>query len=318
MSSNIRYALLLLTASACSAPQAPPAPAAVSATPSATAAATPAPAVASPPPAAAAAGRTVHYDLVLTAVEGKTTTRASFSLDLSDSTPGSVWLMKNVSFAGGNRADVGAKVKGRLTMQGDVPRLDVDAEISALDSTGKIRKASNHGSAATPLGTATVILEATDGGVQLRLTATPTAGAPLEPKTTEAATDSYVLDVAVAHTGPGAPATPTALTLKLAGDTPAIAKTGESVPLSAGDAGASARQDVGTRVKATGHARGASLEVDLDLESSALETATPAARIRKIISHAAIVAPFDKSTTAFTAEEDGHRYTVTLTPHRVK
>jgi hypothetical protein len=255
---------------------------------------------------------------VLTAVEGKTTTRASFSLDLSDATPGSVWLGKNVSFAGGNRADVGARVKGRLTMQGDVPRLDVDAEISALDSTGKIRKASNHGSAATPLGTATVILEATDGGIQFRLTATPTAGAPLEPKTTEAATDSYVLDVAVAHTGPGAPATPTALTLKLAGDTPAIAKTGESVPLSAGDAGASARQDVGTRVKATGHARGASLDVDLDLESSALETATPAARIRKIISRSAIIAPFDKPTTAFTAEDDGHHYTVTITPHRVK
>jgi hypothetical protein len=279
----------------------------------------PAAASAAPPPAPAAAQvRALHYDLVLSTVEGKTTKTASFSLDLSDATPGSVAFAKNVSLAGGSRADVGAKVKGRLTMQGDAPRLDVDAEITALDSTGKIRKASTHGGSATPLGTGTVVLEQTDGGMQFRLTATPTAGAPAEPKTAETASDTYVLDVAVAHTGPGAPATPTALTLKLAGDAPAMAKSGESVPLSVGDAGASARQDVGTRVKATGHARGASLDVDFDFESSATETATPAARIRKITSRSAIIAPFDKPTTAFTGEEDGHRYTVTITPRRAK
>jgi hypothetical protein len=312
MSSNARYALLLLTVGACNDPQASPTPV------TATATATVPPIATTAAPAAAAPGRAFHYDLELSTIEGKTTTRASFSLDLSDTTPASMTFAKNVALGGGARSDVGARVKGRLTMEGDAPRLDVDVEISALDSTGKIRKASNHGASVTPLGTATVILDQADNGLQFRLTATPTAGAPLEPKTTESASDSYVLDVTVAHTGTGAPAAPTALQLKLSGDTPAIAKAGQSVPLTAGDAGATQRQDVGTRVKATGHARGASLEVDLDFEASAIEPATPATRIRKITSRALLIAPFDKPTTALTAEEDGHRYTVTITPHRAK
>jgi hypothetical protein len=40
--------------------------------------------------------------------------------------------------------------------------------------------------------------------------------------------------------------------------------------------------------------------------------------IRKIVFHGDIIAPFDKPTTAFAGEEDGHRYTVTITPRRAK
>jgi hypothetical protein len=309
MSSKVGYALLLLTTSACNESQATQTPV------SATATVTP---VASQAAPVVSARRLVHYDLVLTTTEGTATSRVAFSLDLSDASPGTVVLGKNVTFAGNGRADVGTKVKGRLTMQGDAPRLEVDAEIAALDSTNKLRKVLGQGGSSTPLGTSTVLLDSTDNGIQFRLTGTPTMSAPPESKTAEPPSDTYVLEVTAVHTGQGAPATPTVLTLKLAGDTPAIAKAMESVSLVQGDAGASPRQDVGTRVKATGYARGGSLDLDLDLEWSAMESAVPATRVRKLTSRAAIAAPFDRPTTAFTAEEDGHRYTVTVTPHRAK
>ncbi len=320
VSTNLRLALALLIATACNTTPSSEAPTSGSASP-----AVPSSKVVPSGPAASAlssptsAARAFHYDLVLHTTDGKTTARAAFSVDLSDTTLGSVSFAKNVSFVGGSRADVGTKVKCRLTMQGDVPQLDVEAETSVLDATGKIRKASSHGTTPTPVGTATVLLESSDGGMQFKLSATPTASAPLEPKATEAPGAAYVVDVSIAHTGDGAAAAPTTLTLNLSGDAPAIAKAGANVALVVGDAGvSSARQDVGSRMKATGHARGTSLDLDFDFESSAIESATPSARIRKMTAHGALVAPFDKPTTAFTGEEDGHRYTVTVTPHRAK
>jgi hypothetical protein len=254
---------------------------------------------------------------VLARTEGATTTRASFSLDLSDATPGAVTIAKNVSVSPTSRADVGAHVKARLSMQGTTPRLDVDVDISSADPTGKLRHATLQGAAPTPAGAATVLLDAKDNGAQVLLTATPSATITLE-GAADPSSAAYDLDVVVAHTGPGAPAKPTALTLKLLGDAPAIARVGESVPLSVGDAGATARQDVGTRVKVTGHGRGTSLELDFDLETSAVEQSSPAMRSRKIISRGHLVAPFDRETVAFSGEDDGHRYVVKLTPRRAK
>ena len=269
-------------------------------------------------PAADAAPHTFHYDLVLASTEGSATTTASFSLDVSDVAPGSVSFARNVSVGAASRADVGAKVKGRITMQAGAPRLEVEVAVASVDAAGKVQHTTTQGAAVTPVGAATVVFDASEGGKQLRLTATPTAAASLGTPAADGPNDKFVLDVAISHTGPGVPQKTSSLTLELAGNAPAVASASENLSLSAGDAGATARQDVGTRVKATGHVRGPNLEVDFDLEMSAIEPASPVARVRKILSHAQVIAPFDKATTAFAGEEDGHRYEVILTPHRAK
>jgi hypothetical protein len=267
-------------------------------------------------PIADTAPHAFHYDLVLASTEGSATTTTSFSLDVSDAKPASVSFMKNVSIGAANRADLGVSVKGGVTLQGSEPRLEMEVAAALVDAAGKVQRTTGRGAAVTPIGATTVIFEASEGGKQLRLSAKASAAAPQGTAAVDGPNTTFVLDVALSHTGPGVPSKTSALTLKLVGDAPATASATENVALSAGDAGATARQDVGTRVKASGHSRGSNLAVDFDLEMSAIEAATPLVRIRKIVSRAQVVAPFDKATTVFSGEEDGHRYEVTVTPHR--
>jgi hypothetical protein len=69
-------------------------------------------------------------------------------------------------------------------------------------------------------------------------------------------------------------------------------------------------------VKARGHARGDVLELLVEIEISALEQSAPAARIRKIVSRGPVNAPLERPTTAFTAEDEGQKYELTITPHK--
>jgi len=272
----------------------------------------------SPPYSSADAGReprVFHYDLVLWDAEGSPTTRTSFSLDVSEAAPGSVSLAKNVGIGGGNRADVGTTVTGRLTIEGDTPRLEIDAIISSVDGAGRVVRVTAHGAAVTPLGVATVVIDTVQDGKAYHLSATPTARPALGAKETDFARAPHAVDVKVTQTAGGAPTKTAALTLAIAGDTPAVATTRETVPLtSVSGRVAVARQDVGTRVKATAHPRAGGLDVDFDLELSAVEAGGAIALVRKIHAHGPLLVPFDQETTAFVGEEDGHRYEVTLTP----
>jgi hypothetical protein len=275
-------------------------------------AADPASSAAPAPAPSAAAPHVFRYELVLVGPASAAAAR-KFSMVVSDAAPGSVSVGKNVMISGGNRSDVGVKIHWQVTMRGDTPVLDVDAQISDVDATGKVHRVAMKGGAATPTGTSTLVVEATQDGQHYQLNATPTAVAALggpEPS------GKHVVDVAFAHAGGGGPSK-SQLDLTLEGDAAAVAKHTETVPLVVGSDGGIAvpRLDVGTRAKAVGHPRTRGLDLDLDLELSAVEAGAPLA-IRKIITHGPVFAPFDEATMAFATEEGGHRYEVTVTAHR--
>jgi hypothetical protein len=270
----------------------------------------------SAPSVPAARGRVVHYDLALTISEGASKSESAFSLDVAEGRAATVSLAKNVVIAANARSDVGTKVKAHLTMEGVVPKLELEAQISGVDAAGKVFRATPKGAAVTPFGKATTDIDATDRGRKIELRATPGAGADLGPDAK--AEGGAVLDIVASHAGAGEPKT-TPLTLTLAGDTPVVASKIETTPLKVVDGGvASPRQDTGTRVKAKGEARNGGMELDFDAELSDIEPSTPAARIRKITASGRAPVPYDKPTTLLTAEEDGQRYTITVTLHHPK
>lgn len=297
--------LLVAGSGACSTPSSPPA---------ATLTVPPMPRAGSTAEPAGATAHAFHYDLVLAITDGATTTKTPFTLDVSDQAPGSASFAKNVVIGKSARADVGATVKGKITMQADVPRLDVDAAISFADTAGTVHRAAAQGGAPTPPSVATTLLETTQDGRQLRLTATPTASAALGAES-DGPPDAWTADVTIAQTRGGASVKTSTLSLSPAGDAPAVAKTLESVPLSVSDGGVSPRQDIGSRVKATGRRHANGVALDFDLELSAVEAGGSAVRIRKIHARGPLMAPWDRPTKAFSAEDEGHRYEVTITPH---
>jgi hypothetical protein len=261
--------------------------------------------------AATATAQAFHYDLLLTVTEGSTTTKTALSVDASESVPGEVSFGKNVVIGGGNaRSDVGTRIKAKVTMEGSVPRLAVEMSHSGLDPKGAVYKVSLNGAAATPLGNTTNVIDAGVEGRKVVLSATPSAALDLG---AAAPSTSLSLDVAIAQTG--ATTKNTALSLAVTGDTPALAKTGESVPLGVGPDGGigTPRQDTGSRVKTTAraHANGAVLE--MDLEVSAAEGTSGPAVIRKLRMHGPVAVMFDKPTKIFTADDNGQRYEVTAT-----
>lgn len=231
---------------------------------------------------------------------------------------------KNVVVSVNSRSDVGVRLKGSVVVDEGVPRLDVDATLSFLDASGKVRETSATGNAATPIGSATTLFDKNEGGVGIRLTATPNAAAALE-MTAPNATGPDVVDVVVTRTGAGVTGAKTStLTLTITGDTPATANVVETVPLTVADAGAVARprQDTGARVKASAAKRRRDgLELDFDLELSGVESATAGrtgATIRKIAARGPVIAPFDQPTKSAVVDEDGSRYEVVVTAHPAK
>jgi hypothetical protein len=266
----------------------------------------------------ASKARAFHYDLALTITEGSMTTKSAFALDVAEGHPATARLGKNVTIENtNNRSDVGSKVKGNLTMDGDVPKLDIDAEISALDSANKVFKLAQKGTAATPVGKATTVLDTTDGGRHVTLTATPTAAPEIggEAKATGTAT----LDIVAAHAG-GAQPKSTTLSAAITGDAPAVASKIDTAPLQVVDGGvASPRLDTGTRVKVTVEGHSGGMALDFNVEMSDVEpSSTPAMRIRKITSSGRALVPWEQPTQLLTADEDANRYSVTVTLHRPK
>jgi hypothetical protein len=268
-------------------------------------------------PTTGASAKVFHYDLAIT---GPTET-VKVTLDASDASTGSVSFGKNVMLGAGTRSDVGSTVKGKVTMQaaGDIPVLDLDATIGSVDpATNKVLKAALKGSAPTPLGQSTVVINTTQDGKTYKITATPSSlmgvvGSVEPPGAT------YVVDVGVTYLAGNAPSKKTSLSFNMTAETPAVAKQSENVPLQVVDGSvAVARQDTGTRVKAVAHPHTSGLELDFDLELSAAESAPLGVSIRKITSRGPVLAPFDKPTTAFSAEDNGNRYEVTITPRRAK
>jgi hypothetical protein len=248
---------------------------------------------------------------VLTVTEGATTAKTSLSVDASESAPGEVSFGKNVVIGPGSaRSDVGTRIKAKVTMEGNAPRLAVEMNHSGLDAKGAVYKAAANGSAVTPLGAATNVIDTTVDGRKVVLSATPVAGAELG---AASPTTTCALDVAIVQGG--AATKNTTLSLALSGDAPAMAKTGESVPLSVGADGGigTPRQDTGSRVKTTGRAHANGVVLDFDLELSAVESATGPVAMRKVHLHGPVVVPFEKATKIFSAEENGQRYDVTAT-----
>jgi len=278
----------------------------------------PAPAVATTASAAVTASKAhaFHYDLALTITEGAATTKSSFSLDIAEGRPATARLGKNVMISEHARSDLGSRLKGDLTMEGDVPKLDIDAEISALDSASKVFRVSQKGTAATPLGKATTVLEATDGGRHVVLTATPSAALDLGAEAK--ATGTAALDIVATHAGGAQPKT-TSLSATITGDAPAVASKVETVPLQVVDGGvASPRMDTGTRVKVIAESHSGGMALDFNIEMSDIEPGTPAARVRKITSTGRALVPWDQPTSLLTADEDANRYTIVVTLHRPK
>lgn len=320
----------LLFISACTPSETTPstttAPASSASTASAASAASPA----SSAPAEAAA-HAFHYDFALTITEGTTTQKTSFTLDVSDRMPGWASVAKNtpigpaaVAIADGGRpnfgiarADVGTSVKAKLTMEGDVPHLDLDANISSLDTKGAVHRSSNKVNANTPVGTSVTLFDKTEEGRKYVLTATATAAASLGAPAPSGAGASQI-DVVVTETGGGGAPKTTPLTLALMADTPATANSIQTIPLSVTDGGVSPRQDTGTRVKATAHPRASGLDLEFDLEMTSGEPGPAAMTIRKLTARGPVPATYEKPTKAFVAEDDGRRYEVTLTAHRPK
>lgn len=260
---------------------------------------------------------TYRYDLQLAVTGGGATTASSFSVSVSETSPGSVSFARNALGAGGARYDVGVSVKARLTMSGAEPRLAVEAVISSLDASGKPFRTTVEGAAATPIDKTSAIIDAMEGGRHVILSATPAAPIDLGPSTsttTAGPTPTHALDVVLVE-GPAAkPSKLTPLVLQLEGDAPAIAKKSESVPLTVSDGGvATPRQDTGVRVKTSARPRSAGLELDFDFEASVVEAPTS---IRKMMLRGPFAVPFDKKTTLLVAEEDNHRYEVVVTAHR--
>lgn len=259
-------------------------------------------------PAEATVPHVYRYDLVLTF--GVPKTRILFSVAVSDTSPGSVSFAKNVVLRGSNRADVGASVKAKVTMEGSTPKLDLETEISAVDANGRVVRASPHGAAVTPLGTTTVVLDTEEAGKEVRVTATPSIVAvdAAKPRTAP----PWQLDVIVAEGPETSPTKASPLLLTLVNDAPVVASKSDNVPLTTTDAGASPRQSVGTRVKASARPHGGGLELDFDLELSAIENGAAGARVRKIRAHGPLLVPLDAPIVAFVGEEDGARYEVKL------
>jgi hypothetical protein len=268
----------------------------------------------SPSSSGTAEPKVFHYDLVIAGPE-----TIKVSLDASDAATGSVSFGKNVVLGSGNRSDVGSTIKGKVTMQGDIPVLDLDATIGSVDAAiNKVQKASLKGSAPTPLGQSTVVIDTTQDGKAYKITATP-AAATAAAIGTPSPGGNFVVDVGVTYLTGSAPAKKTSLSFNMAAETPATAKQGESVPLVVADGGvAIPRQDTGTRVKAVAHPHTNGLALDFDLELSGTETATLGMSIRRITVRGPVLAAFDKPTTAFSADDNGHRYEVTVTPRRAK
>lgn len=272
-------------------------------------------------PADAAGAHFLRYDLVLAVSGGAgASTRSTFSVDVSDASPGSVTFAKNVVVSGSSRADVGSNVKARVTMEGATPRLELEAEISGVDASGKIYRMSPRGAASTPLETPTVVIDSDEGGSKLRVTATPVATtAPSTRETNKPAapvTPPWTLDVVVVEGPTTSPTKISPLHLVLTNDAPVVVNKSESVPLSTAGSGASARQTVGSRVKASARPHGAGLEIDFDLEVSAVEPSTSGTRVRKIRAHGPVLATFDTPAIAFVGEDDGARYEVRVTAKR--
>ena len=302
-------AALIAALVACSTPASAPsgAPAAPSAAPLVVPPAGSAPAT--PAPAHA-----FRYELVLTGTEGTTTTRSSFALDVSDEAPSSIRFGKNVRIGNtNNRSDVGMTLKSRLTYESGTPRLDVEANVGWIDAAGKGHHYKTEGGARTPPGDTATIFDATQEGRQLRLTATPKPLPSMGTAGEGPVKDAYIAEVALSHSEGITTAKASTLSLSLTGGAVAVAKTVDTIPLSVSDAGVMPRIDIGTRVKASAHPHGTGVVLDLDLEVSGVE---PNAETRKITLHGPFFAPLDSATTAFSAEEDGHRYVVTITLRR--
>lgn len=261
--------------------------------------------------------RAFHYDFVLTITEGATKTNSRFSLELAEGKGGAVNLGKNVMLSSNARSDMGSRLKANLTMEGDTPKLDVATEISGPDAVTKIFRASPKGAAATPLGKATTVIDATENGRHIELSATATAAADLGEDAKAAG--GTALDITGTHTGGTEPKT-VPLSLTINGDQPAVANKTESRPLQVVDGGVGApRQDTGTRVKVKGaeaHANG--MAFDYEIEVSDVEPANPALRIRKITASGRANVPYDKPTSLLSAEEDAQQYGISVTLHRSK
>jgi hypothetical protein len=277
----------------------------------------PAPAAPSAPSAPAAITAKVHafhYDVVVTTTEGTAKSETKFSLDLADGKEGSASVAKNIIIGANARSDVGTKVKAKLTMEGEVPKLELDVAMSAVDAAGKVYRLTPKGAAATPLGKATTIIAADESGKHIELSATPSAS-------TELGAEAKLAGAAAFDVTASAGAESKALSLSLAGDAPVVANQRETKPLVVGDGGAvvTPRQDTGTRVKVSAFApRADGIALDFDIEISAVEPATPAARIRKIMASGRAFVPYEKEAKLFTADEDGQRYSITGTLHRPK
>jgi len=261
-----------------------------------------------PTPPDAMSPHVYRYELVLTFGGGVAPkTRMLFSVGVSEASPGSASFAKNVGVRGSDRADVGARVKAKITMEGSTPKLDLETEIYAVDLNGKALRLSPHGAAVTPLGTATVVLDTEEMGEEVRVTATPSIVAIDAGKPRSA--PPWQLDVVVAEGPETSPTKAVPLLLTLVNDAPVVASKSDNVPLIAGGA---PRQSVGTRVKASARPHGAGLELDFDFELSAIENGTTGASIRKIRTHGPLLAPLDTPVVAFVGEEDGARYEVKL------
>jgi hypothetical protein len=305
-------ALVAIVVSGCSGPPSasPGSPAASSAAPLSIP-----PLASALPPSSAASAHAFRYELVLSGTEGSTTTRSVFVLDVSEGAPASINFGKNVRMGSThNRSDVGTILKPRLTFDSGTPRLDVEANVSWIDAAGKGHRLKTEGGAQTPPGTSAAIFDTVQDGRQLRLTATakPVAlGGGDGAEGSTPAKDGYVADVVLSHSDGITTAKESNLKLSLAGEASANAQTSESLTLGDADAGPVPHQTIGTRVKASARPRGAGVALDLYFEVSGLE---PNAVVRKIIVQGPLFAPLDKPTVAFTGEEDGHGYTVTVTP----
>lgn len=178
---------------------------------------------------------------------------------------------------------------------------------------------SARGAASTPLGASTVVIDSDDGGRKVLITATPKASsvatAGEEGRAPAPVTPPWRLDVVVVEGPATSPTKISPLLLTLTNDAPVVTTRSEMVPLSS-EPGATPRQSVGARVKASARPRGAGLEIDFDLEASAAEPSTAGVGVRRITAHGPVLAAFDTPVVAFVGEEDGARYEVRLTAKR--
>lgn len=188
-----------------------------------------------------------------------------------------------------------------------------------LAVSGGAGAVSARGAASTPLGASTVVIDSDDGGRKVLITATPKASsvatAGEEGRAPAPVTPPWRLDVVVVEGPATSPTKISPLLLTLTNDAPVVTTRSEMVPLSS-EPGATPRQSVGARVKASARPRGAGLEIDF----------RPRGERRRAIDrrrwgpkdHRARPRARGLRHTGgcFVGEEDGARYEVRLTAKR--